>query len=234
MYSPTVAMHATEIPISHARLNTMDPFSGQSTAGSILQQSLPASLSAPSGWVSELVESSLSIPDATETNLVEHDQAHLRTNMADAAPTFFSSNGQTVNERTFVNLDAHNSTSTSSHFTTEQRTSIENIESEQPPPLVVRKTLPNNLVTYKQNISVKYLQPPTPPPPGPIIIRKRVCPFDPISHTSILLSGEIRPPPPPPQSPVQVGWLIEFDGALGLLSRRRSDNVLLRLERHHR
>lgn len=49
---------------------------------------------------------------------------------------------------------------------------IENRESPPQPPMVVRKKLANDTVTYTQNVSVRYLQPPTPPPPGPIIIRK--------------------------------------------------------------
>jgi hypothetical protein len=38
------------------------------------------------------------------------------------------------------------------------------------PPQVIHK--PNNQeITYKQNIIIRWLKPPTPPPPGPIIIR---------------------------------------------------------------
>ena len=38
------------------------------------------------------------------------------------------------------------------------------------PPQVIYK--PNNQqITYKQNIMVRWLKPPTPPPPAPIIIR---------------------------------------------------------------
>ncbi|UJR15308.1 hypothetical protein I4U23_002261 [Adineta vaga] len=54
----------------------------------------------------------------------------------------------------------------------QQQDIIHRVEHQQPPPLVIRKPLQNNTVTYQQNISVRYLQPPTPPPPGPIIIRK--------------------------------------------------------------
>lgn len=68
----------------------------------------------------------------------------------------------------------------------EQRHIINTIETQHPPPVFLRKKLPNNAVTYKQNVSLRYLRPPTPPPPGPLIIR------------------EIRPPPPRPQSPIQI------------------------------
>jgi hypothetical protein len=39
-----------------------------------------------------------------------------------------------------------------------------------PNPEIITKTNPNQ-VTYQQNVSVRYLVPPTPPPPGPLIIR---------------------------------------------------------------
>lgn len=54
----------------------------------------------------------------------------------------------------------------------QQQQIIQQVEHQQPPPLVINKRLPNNLVTYQQNISVRYLKPPTPPTTGPLIIRK--------------------------------------------------------------
>ncbi|KAI0981689.1 hypothetical protein GJ496_001763 [Pomphorhynchus laevis] len=50
------------------------------------------------------------------------------------------------------------------------------------PPLVVNKPNLQNVV-FKQPVSIRYLKPPTPPPPGPIVIRER------------------RPIPPPPLPP---------------------------------
>jgi hypothetical protein len=41
---------------------------------------------------------------------------------------------------------------------------------QDPNPEVVMKSNPDHL-TYQQNVSVRYLVPPTPPPPGPLIIR---------------------------------------------------------------
>lgn len=55
----------------------------------------------------------------------------------------------------------------------EKRNIINKIQSQYPPPLVVKKTLPNNSLTYKQSVSLRYLKPPTPPPPGPLIIRNK-------------------------------------------------------------
>ncbi|CAF4563466.1 unnamed protein product, partial [Rotaria magnacalcarata] len=48
--------------------------------------------------------------------------------------------------------------------TTQQQISAVNVQPELPPepPMVVRKKLLNDTVTYKQNVSVRYLQPPSP------------------------------------------------------------------------
>lgn len=55
-----------------------------------------------------------------------------------------------------------------------------------PNPRIVRKTGVESSLAYEQRISVKYLRPPTPPPPGPLIIR------------------EVRPPQPPPPPPLVI------------------------------
>ncbi|CAF3536576.1 unnamed protein product [Rotaria socialis] len=58
--------------------------------------------------------------------------------------------------------------------------------------------MPNNQeVAYKQNVIVRWLKPPTPPPPAPIIIREIHCPPEippPIIYRQIPQS----PPTPPP------------------------------------
>lgn len=40
-----------------------------------------------------------------------------------------------------------------------------------PNPQIIRKHA-NDAVTYKQEVAVRYLRPPTPPPPGPLIIKE--------------------------------------------------------------
>lgn len=40
-----------------------------------------------------------------------------------------------------------------------------------PNPQIIRKNA-NDAVTYKQEVAVRYLRPPTPPPPGPLIIKE--------------------------------------------------------------
>ncbi len=45
---------------------------------------------------------------------------------------------------------------------------------QDPDPITYRK--PNNQnIVYKQQVNIRYLQPPTPPPPAPIIIREKQC-----------------------------------------------------------
>ncbi|CAF1237873.1 unnamed protein product [Didymodactylos carnosus] len=53
-------------------------------------------------------------------------------------------------------------------------------------PQIIRRPAPGGGVTYKQNILVKFLQPPPVPPPGPLIIK------------------EVRPPQPPPPPPLRI------------------------------
>ncbi|CAF0726527.1 unnamed protein product [Didymodactylos carnosus] len=53
-----------------------------------------------------------------------------------------------------------------------------------PNPIVIKKQIPIEQPTYKQQIIVRYLRPPTPPPPGPLVIK------------------EVRPPQPAPAPPL--------------------------------
>ncbi|CAF1191183.1 unnamed protein product [Rotaria sordida] len=57
---------------------------------------------------------------------------------------------------------------------------------DDPNPQVIRRPAAGGAVTYKQNILVRFLQPPPVPPPGPLIIK------------------EVRPPQPPPPPPLVV------------------------------
>ncbi|CAF0865990.1 unnamed protein product [Adineta steineri] len=81
---------------------------------------------------------------------------------------------------------------------------------DNPPVKVVKPSTQN--VVYKKEIRIRYLQPPTPPPPAPIIIRETQLP--PIPPESPLLIRERKPealtPPPltirerPPTPPAPV------------------------------
>ncbi|CAF2506945.1 unnamed protein product [Rotaria sp. Silwood2] len=60
-------------------------------------------------------------------------------------------------------------------------------------------TKPNSdQITYQQNVSVRYLVPPTPPPPGPLIIREIVPPRAPTPPPVVIKYQEPSPPTPPP------------------------------------
>jgi hypothetical protein len=171
-----------------------------STTQSILSQALPAPLAAPTGWRSEVISSSSPIPDHMGTNLInsntnftERYDEYKTLNTPDAPPIIFSSTNEAnrvidemsssriLPSTTFSSTSSgySNQSSSASAFqepkrilTQDQQQFIKNVDTQQPPPLVLHKKLPNNLVTYQQTISVRYLQPPTPPPPEPIIIRK--------------------------------------------------------------
>ena len=74
---------------------------------------------------------------------------------------------------------------------------------QDPNPEIIRKEYPEQ-VTYKQNVSVRYLLPPTPPPPGPLIIRgKERFDFDKV-HSLFFLFPEILPPRAPTPPPLVI------------------------------
>jgi hypothetical protein len=160
---------------------------------SILTQALPGPLAVPSGWHSEVLHSSSPIPNDIGTNLLnsntnvfEKQEEYRTLSTSDAPPMIFSSQNETnrilneipsstnssISEYNNIPINDITNQGQKTILTTDEQTFIKNIDNQQPPPVVIRKTLPNNVVQYQQNISVRYLQPPTPPPPGPIIIRK--------------------------------------------------------------
>ena len=48
---------------------------------------------------------------------------------------------------------------------------------QDPDPIRITKPNTQNVI-YKQEVKIKYLQPPTPPPPAPIIIREKQMPIE--------------------------------------------------------
>ncbi|CAF3646486.1 unnamed protein product [Rotaria sp. Silwood1] len=156
-----------------------------------------------------------------DPNFIEENQEYQTLYTMDAPPIIFSSNeeyNRTVNEISSspilqsTNIRT-NSTSEYSNLPFDyctngeaklnlinpQQISLANTkekEAPSPPPIVIRKNEPNNTVTYKQNVSVRYLQPPTPPPHGPIIIREVCRPSSPPEPPI-----KIRQVPPPPPTP---------------------------------
>ncbi|CAF1277254.1 unnamed protein product [Adineta ricciae] len=176
----------------------------------------------------------------TDRSAYEKQDEYKTLNTADGPPVIFSSSSETnrfLNELPPSSLITSNGTNTRNSafsefkntpidesfqqdknvvLTEEQRLAIANIDTQQPPPMILRKKATASDLTYQQNISVRYLQPPTPPPPGPIIIREvrppPTCPKSPIhirqrpapERTPPPLIFRERPPPIPPRPPCQI------------------------------
>ena len=200
------------------------------TPESILNQSVPLSLATPAGWHSEILHGSASSMNelqasrvSTDRKLVEKYEEYKTINSFDAPPMIFSSSSEAnrvvdeipsaaiLSSRNFspkydYSQETFNSSATRERYEippeTQRSPVLEDTDVDQPPPLVLHKRLANDQVTYQQNISVKYLQPPTPPPSGPIIIRQWYLTRETFSQSLCL--GEVRPPPPAPASPIQV------------------------------
>ncbi|CAF2470635.1 unnamed protein product [Rotaria sp. Silwood2] len=66
-----------------------------------------------------------------------------------------------------------------------------------PNPQIIRKHA-NDAVTYKQEVAVRYLRPPTPPPPGPLIIKEVRNPALPAAPPIVIRQRPPRPATPPP------------------------------------
>jgi hypothetical protein len=66
-----------------------------------------------------------------------------------------------------------------------------------PNPQIIRKHA-NDAVTYKQEVAVRYLRPPTPPPPGPLIIKEVRNPALPPAPPIVIRQRPPRPATPPP------------------------------------
>lgn len=64
----------------------------------------------------------------------------------------------------------------------------------------LRIVKPNNQqsIVYKQQVNIRYLQPPTPPPPAPIIIREKQCAAQPKQSPIIIRQTEPSPSTPAP------------------------------------
>lgn len=68
---------------------------------------------------------------------------------------------------------------------------------EDPTPEHVRRGN-NDRITYRQDVAIRYLQPPTPPPPGPVIVREIRAPQAPEAPPLIIRQRPPAPVTPPP------------------------------------
>ena len=56
----------------------------------------------------------------------------------------------------------------------------------------------NDRITYRQDVAIRYLQPPTPPPPGPVIVREIRAPQPPEAPPLVIRQRPPAPVTPPP------------------------------------
>lgn len=163
-------------------INQSSGFASSTNQNSIQLQALAGPLAAPQGWRSQIIDSNSPIPiDTTNNEYYSNYNAGNNYNDQYTTHTYNTSQINQVPARFARNVNEYRSRSVddSSYYQQQmmlsehdQHNLVQRVERQYPPPVVINKTLPNNLVTYKQNIAVRYLKPPTPPPPGPLIIRK--------------------------------------------------------------
>jgi hypothetical protein len=77
-----------------------------------------------------------------------------------------------------------------------------------PNPIIIRKQIPVEMPTYKQQVIVRYLRPPTPPAPGPLIIKEVRAPQPAAAPPLVIRTRAPREKTPPPivirEAPPQV------------------------------
>ena len=144
----------------HSSVNALD----DAAAAEIAAQSLPSSMAVPVDWHSEILDAEYETSPKQVNSSIHMDE------------TFVDSQEQYVPVQTLTTRGYENNRqidSSASILRTQSHASIDRYLQQGQPPIIIRKQLPNNLLTYQQNISLRYLKPPTPPPPGPIIIRNQ-------------------------------------------------------------
>ncbi|CAF2482099.1 unnamed protein product [Rotaria sp. Silwood2] len=67
-----------------------------------------------------------------------------------------------------------------------------------PNPIIIRKQIPVEMPTYKQQVIVRYLRPPTPPSPGPLIIKEIREPQPAAAPPIVIRTRAPREKTPPP------------------------------------
>lgn len=136
-------------------------------ADAVVQHVLPRSLITSNTWHSEFIDDSAPLPiDRLDTRSYATYGDEERYN--ESTEVYHNPVTTTTTMPTVQHIGASFGTA---HANQDEQEIIRRIEHEQPPPMVVHRKLANNLVTYQQNVSLRYLRPPSPPPPGPLIIR---------------------------------------------------------------
>jgi hypothetical protein len=136
-------------------------------ADAVVERVLPRSLITSVKWHSEFLDDNAPIDQLGTRSYETYGDEERIIESAEA----YHNSATTTTRPTIQHMGAPVGTA---HTYQEEQEIIRRIEHEQPPPMIVHRKLANNLVTYQQNISLRYLRPPSPPPPGPLIIRNAI------------------------------------------------------------
>lgn len=137
--------------------------------------------------------------DSYKSELV-HDEALAQEILNKAGPAFTYQRKNHSHDVGALNTHGFNSSSSNfgklgspnSKLLVESNSAI----NQDADPIIISKPNSQNVV-YKQQVNIRYLQPPTPPPPAPIIIReKQLSP--PPRQPPIVIRQTAPPPPTPP------------------------------------
>ncbi|CAF1256184.1 unnamed protein product, partial [Didymodactylos carnosus] len=105
---------------------------------------------------------------------------------------------------TFGQTDYSQTGGTTSFESSSQNTSVQHYATDakglfqDPNPQIIKRQAPGGAITYKQNIMVRFLQPPAIPPPGPLIIKEVRPPQPPAPPPLVVRQRAPAPPQPPP------------------------------------
>lgn len=138
---------------------------------------------APPRLPAQLSPTSLSSVNQTPGDFVDATSVHLSPQRSPSEHVVFASQGPTMLKTDVPRVETYSSSpSISPHQARAvESTNIVPTAVEQPlfhdwptaePPVIMNKPSLQNVV-FKQPISVRFLKPPTPPPPGPVVIRER-------------------------------------------------------------
>ncbi|CAM4781440.1 unnamed protein product [Rotaria magnacalcarata] len=160
-----------------------DTISTASTPSTLNEIELDSNFNSNQNRPPPLLTTILKKPDTYSNQNSQTKHVAIRTN----SPTNQSVSSQQINQKSNQNVLSDYQQFIQNH------PDVHN----DPNPQIIVKQNPDQ-VTYQQNVSVRYLVPPTPPPPGPLIIREIAPPRLPTPPPVIIKYQEPSPPTPPP------------------------------------
>ncbi|KAI3378972.1 hypothetical protein SNEBB_006979 [Seison nebaliae] len=157
-------------------------------------------------FVNNFQQNELSLNDFNENQQVQYSTE----NVYDTANVGNVDNTRlltTVNNLNGAGTEWNQESKLSSELVSQQQTTQQLSETElnkysykinyDPNPKIIKRNN-NESVEYKQEVAIRYLQPPTPPPPGPIIIKEIRPPMPPAAPPVVIRQRPPRPATPPP------------------------------------